>query len=186
MTSRKDSPEPHLLRLQARMAKGQSLEEAAEAYGLQLWSAKAIFVRSGLPVPKPLRRRVGEDRPPTPLGKRIHAYLMRHDSARASDISRALDVTVGRVRREIMVKDRHRLLPELTPLERYPDIAILIGLQGMAIDVARRRGGTGRFPVSPTWWDEHRDPEVHPSSKLVKERFGSWDAACEAAGVPRR
>jgi hypothetical protein len=180
------SPEPYLRRLQARMAKGQSLEEAAEAYGLQLWSAKAIFVRSGLPVPKPLRRRVGEDRPPTALGKRIHAYLVEHDSARASEVSRALDVTVGKVRKEIMVRDRHRLLPELTAEQRYPDVAILIGLQAMSIDVARRRGGTGRFPVAASWWDKHRDPEVHPSSALVTERFGSWAAACRAAGVPVR
>lgn len=186
MTTRQDSPEPYLLRLQARMAKGQSLEEAAEAYGLQLWSAKAIFVRSGLPVPRPLRRRVGEDAPPSPLGRRIHSYLKQHDSARASEISRALDVSVGKVRKEIMVIDKHRVLPELTLDERYPDVAILIGLQGMAIDIARRKGGTGRFPVSPTWWDGHRDREVHPSAALVKERFGSWEAACKAAGVPLR
>jgi hypothetical protein len=186
MTSSPDSPEPFLLRLQARMAKGQSLEEAAEAYGLQLWSAKAIFVRSGLPVPRPLHRRVGEDVPPSPLGRRIHNYLKQNDSARASEISRALDVSVGKVRKEIMVIDKHRVLPELTLEERYPDVAILIGLQRMAIDIARRKGGTGRFPVSPTWWDEHRDREVHPSAGLVKERFGSWAAACMAAGVPVR
>lgn len=184
MTSRGEAPEPYLLRLQSRMAKGQSLEQAAEAYGLQLWSAKAIFRRSGLPVPKPVRRRVGEDVPPSDLGKRIHSYLRAHDAARASDVSRALDASVGRVRREIMVIDRHRLLPELTAEQRYPDVAILIGLQALSIDLARQRGGTGRFPLSATWWDRHRDPEVHPTSALVKLRFGSWQAACSAAGIP--
>jgi hypothetical protein len=49
--------EPHVGRIQARMAKGQTLEEAAEALHLPLWLAKAVFVRSGLPVPTPIRRR---------------------------------------------------------------------------------------------------------------------------------
>jgi hypothetical protein len=40
------------------MARGQSLEEAAEGLGIPLWLAKAVFVRSGLPVPTPIRRRV--------------------------------------------------------------------------------------------------------------------------------
>ena len=51
-------PEPHVGRIQKRMARGQTLEEAAEGLGIPLWLAKAVFVRSGLPVPTPIRRRV--------------------------------------------------------------------------------------------------------------------------------
>lgn len=38
------------------MAKGATLEEAAQDLGIPLWLAKAVFVRSGLPVPRPVRR----------------------------------------------------------------------------------------------------------------------------------
>lgn len=50
-------PEPHVARIQKRMARGESLEEAAEGLHIPFWLAKAVFVRSGLPVPTPLRRR---------------------------------------------------------------------------------------------------------------------------------
>jgi hypothetical protein len=39
------------------MARGETLEEAAEGLHIPFWLAKAVFVRSGLPVPTPLRRR---------------------------------------------------------------------------------------------------------------------------------
>jgi hypothetical protein len=44
------------------MARGQSLEQAADELGIPLWLAKAVFVRSGLPVPTPVRRRVAPTR----------------------------------------------------------------------------------------------------------------------------
>jgi hypothetical protein len=62
---RTPTPEPHVGRIQRRMAKGESLEEAAEAIGIPFWLAKAVFVRSGLPVPKPVRRRGSNSAPPS-------------------------------------------------------------------------------------------------------------------------
>jgi len=62
--TRRPTPEPHVGRLQKRMAKGESLEEAAERLGIPFWLAKAVFVRSGLPLPKPLRRRGAHSAPP--------------------------------------------------------------------------------------------------------------------------
>jgi len=49
----KPTPEPHVARLRARVAKGQTLAEAAASLGLPFWLAKAVFVRSGLPLPAP-------------------------------------------------------------------------------------------------------------------------------------
>jgi len=63
--TRKPTPEPHVARIQKRMAKGESLEEAAEALGIPFWLAKAVFVRSGLPVPKPIRRSGANSAPPS-------------------------------------------------------------------------------------------------------------------------
>jgi hypothetical protein len=63
--TRKKTPEPHVGRIQKRMAKGESLEEAAEAIGIPFWLAKAVFVRSGLPVPRPIRRRGPYSAPPS-------------------------------------------------------------------------------------------------------------------------
>ena len=54
--SAKPGAEPYIPRIQKRMAKGASLEEAAQDLGIPFWLAKAVFVRSGLPVPRPLRR----------------------------------------------------------------------------------------------------------------------------------
>lgn len=51
--ARQATPEPHVARLQKRVAKGETLAEAAEALGLPLWLAKAVFRRSGLPLPRP-------------------------------------------------------------------------------------------------------------------------------------
>jgi hypothetical protein len=62
---RKKTPEPHIGRIQKRMAKGDSLEEAAEAIGIPFWLAKAVFVRSGLALPKPIRRRGTNSAPPS-------------------------------------------------------------------------------------------------------------------------
>lgn len=62
----KPTPEPHVTRLQARVAKGQTLAEAADSLGIPFWLAKAVFVRSGLPLPKPPRR--PRTAKPTPLG----------------------------------------------------------------------------------------------------------------------
>lgn len=51
--SRKTGPEPHVARLQARVERGRTLAEAADDLGIPLWLAKAVFVRSGLPIPRP-------------------------------------------------------------------------------------------------------------------------------------
>lgn len=183
---RKATPEPHLRRLQNRMAKGESLEEAAAHCGMELWSAKAIFVRSGLPVPKPIRRRKARDEATVALGARIHAFLEQQDSARESELATALGVGNSQVRQAIWPQDRPRILPRLTPEQRYPRSAILIGLQAMSITLGREKGTRGRVPVPADYWDLHRDPAAHPASPVVKLRFGSWRAACEAAGVPVR
>jgi hypothetical protein len=181
---KKATPEPHLGRLQKRMAKGESLEEAAEHYGMELWRAKAIFVRSGLPVPKPLRRRKPRDEGTVALGTRVHAFLEEQDSARVSEVATALGVTNDQVRKAIWPQDRARILRALTPEQRYPRSGVLIGLQAMSIARGREKNARGRVPVSATYWDAHRDPKAHPTSAVVRLRFGSWRAACEAAGIP--
>lgn len=73
----KPLPEPHLARLQKRMAKGQSLEEAAEGVGLTLPLAKSVFIRSGLPIPKPIRR-------PQPRGVQDPERIARIVAARTA------------------------------------------------------------------------------------------------------
>jgi len=169
------------------MAQGQSLEEAAEGIGLTLSLAKSVFIRSGLPVPKPWRRRaLGPAARRRELGKRIHEHLRRVDSATASDVAAALGVTNAQVRDAVWEQDRHRLLRRPTMGERYPDAAILIGLQIMAIDRGRQTYARGPVPVSAEYWDEHRDPLAHPPSTEVRKRYGTWLQACRAAGIPTR
>ncbi|MCW2598395.1 MAG: hypothetical protein JWM02_224 [Frankiales bacterium] len=181
---RQATPEPHLARLQQRMAKGESLEEAGAAYGLELWRAKAIFVRSGLPVPKPVRRRKPRDDESVALGRRIHTFLEQVDSARVSEVASALEVSNDQVRKAIWPQDKERILPTLSPEQRYPRSAVLIGLQAMSITRGRENNARGRVAVSAEYWDSHRDPQAHPTAAVVRLRFGSWRAACEAAGIP--
>ena len=238
----KPLPEPHLTRLQARMAKGQSLEEAAEGVGLTLSLAKSVFIRSGLEIPKPIRRpkkrtpdnpeRVArivaaralgkslrtiaeaEDlsasrinailavhapsdragrirrgnawREQGALGKQIHAHLIKVDSAPASEVAAALGVTTAEVRKAVWPKDRHRLLGRRGPDQRFPDAAIIIGLQIMSLERGRLTYARGQVPVSAAWWDARRDPAVHPPSIHVRQRFGTWSNACRQAGIPLR
>ena len=171
--------EPHLARLQKKLARGHSLEEAAEAVGLTLPLAKSVFIRSGLPVPKPLRHRVRND-----TGRRIHAYLLQQDRATCRQVAEALGLTQVEVRRWVWDVDRERLVRRPSNAERYPDAAILIGLQLMSFDRGRRTGSTGRVAVSRVYWDRHRDREAHPPSYEIVNRWGSWRAACRAAGIP--
>lgn len=171
--------EPHLDRLQRKMARGHSLEEAAEAVGLTLPLAKSVFIRSGLPVPKPYRHRT-----PNPLGRKIHDYLLKQDSATCRQIAEAVGATQSEVRRLIWDVDVPRMVPRPPNAERYPDAAILLGLQLMSWERGRRAGSTGRLPVGRKWWDAHRDKEVHPPSVEIVARWGTWRAACLAAGIP--
>jgi hypothetical protein len=182
--TRAATPEPYLGRLQKRMARGDSLEEAAAHCGLELWRAKATFVRSGLPVPKPVRRRLPRDESLVALGARVHEHLVREDRARYAELARALAVPQSQVRQAIWPEDVHRILPPLTSEERYPDWAILLGLQTMSVVRGRLVGGRGRSPVPAPWWDSHRDPAALPNSVTVAKRFGGWRQACEAAGIP--
>jgi hypothetical protein len=183
----KPLPEPHLARLQKAMGRGRSLEEAGEAVGLTLPLAKSVFIRSGLPVPKPMRRRPDLAGPVDPdLGRRLHDHLRRVDSATVPEVAQALGVTAGEVRAGVWEEDRHRLLPSLTQREHYPDSAIVIGLQLMSFDRGRKIYARGPVPVSAAYWDEHRDPLAHPPASEVRSRFGTWHAACRAAGIPLR
>lgn len=175
-------PEPHLARLQKRLARGESLEEAAEGVGLTLSLAKSVFIRSGLEIPKPLRRSTRS----RALGKRVHAHLQRVDRASVSEVAAALGVSAAEVRRDVWPKDRDRLIEPRPGRERYSDAAILIGLQIMSVDRALQAQAVGRVAVSAAWWDAHRDPVAHPPSSVVRERFGSWAGACRQAGIPQR
>lgn len=177
-------PEPHLARLQKRVARGQSLEEAAKGVGLTLSLAKSVFIRSGLPVPRPMRRRPGPPSARVVLGKRLHEHLRQVDSATAPDLAEALGVTTAQVNAAVWDVDRERILPAPTVRERYSDTAVLIGLQLMALERGRRSSERGMVPVSAGYWDAHRDPAAHPPASDVRERFGTWVAACRAAGIP--
>jgi hypothetical protein len=117
------------------MARGETLEEAAEAIGIPLWLAKAVFVRSGLPVPTPLRRRT---------------------------------------------------LPNARAQKEHEELATLLALRLLSHELGAQALARGRVPVSMAAWDRHRDPRQHPSSARLITRYGSWAAACEAAGVPVR
>lgn len=71
--SRRPTPEPHVARLQARVDRGRTLAEAAEEVGIPLWLAKAVFKRSGLPLPRPTqaaRARARGLRVPRTTGRR--------------------------------------------------------------------------------------------------------------------
>ena len=175
-------PEPHLARLQKRVARGESLEEAAHGVGLTLPLAKSVFIRSGLEIPKPLRRRTQTGA----LGRQIHEHLRKVGAAPTADVAAALGVSTPQVRSAVWPKDRARLLGRRSAAQRFPDAAILIGLQIMSVERGRLAQGIGRMPVSAHWWDDHRDPVVHPPSALVRERFGSWSNACRQAGIPLR
>ena len=79
---RKPTPEPHVGRLQQRVEKGQTLAEAAESLGIPLWLAKAVFVRSGLPLPRPsqsARARLLRGRTPVGTGRRAAVSRGRLD-----------------------------------------------------------------------------------------------------------
>lgn len=166
------------------MARGESLEEAAAHYGMELWRAKAIFVRSGLPVPKPIRHRRPRAEDERALGARIHSYLEREDNASTSQVAAALRTTRAKVLEAVWPQDEHRLRPALKPEQKYPTESILIALQAMSLARGRESQARGRVPVTASYWDAHRDPGVHPAASVVRARFGSWTAACEAAGVP--
>ncbi len=177
-------PEPHLARLQKRISRGLTLEEAAHEVGLTLSLAKSVFIRSGLPAPKPFRRRVPS--PDAGLGKRIHDRLRRVHGETVAELAEALGVTGLQVRNAVWVEDRPRLRPRPTLRDTYSDTAILIGLQLMAFDRGLRTASRGPVAVSAEWWNEHRDPLAHPAASEVMKRFGSWLQACEAAGIPTR
>jgi hypothetical protein len=177
--------EPYLTRLRARMAKGDSLEEAAR-YDMALWRAKATFVRAGLPVPTPLRRRKPLPGEVRALGARVHAYLEREDNASSSQVAAALKVTRVAVLAAIWPQDEPRLRPALTSEQRYPREAILVGLRAMSLTRGQEMGARGGVAVPATYWDTHRDPAAHPASPVVSNRFGGWREACLAAGIPLR
>ncbi len=178
------SPEPHLGRLQARVARGQSLEEAAEALGMPLWSARATYRRSGLPLPKLVSRKT--PRPPEveALGRRLHAHLTVVDSATPQELAEQLDVTVKQVRSALWPVDEPRLLSPVKGKDRFPDEVIMIALQTMSVDRARQLGRPGQVPVTAGYWDAHRDSAIHPSAATVKIRWGTWRGASSAAGIP--
>jgi len=115
------------------MARGESLEEAAEGLHIPLWLAKAVFVRTGLPVPKPVRRR-------TP--------------------------------------------PNAKAQKGFEETAALLALRFLSHEQGAVRMARGRVHVTMKTWDQHRDPDQHPSATQLATRYGSWAAACEAAGVP--
>lgn len=74
----------------------------------------------------------------------------------------------------------------MTGRKRYPDEAIVIGLRVLSLERGRQTAARGLVPVTALWWDEHRDPAVHPPACTVVRRFGTWTRACEVAGVPTR
>jgi hypothetical protein len=177
-------PEPHLGRLQARVGRGQSLEEAAEALGMPLWSARATYRRSGLPLPKLVARKTPLPPEMEALGRRLHAHLKVVDSATPEDLAEQLDVTVEQVRGALWPVDEPRLLGPVKRKDRFPDEVILIALQTMSVDRARQLGKPGRAPVTAGYWDAHRDPAIHPAAATVKVRWGTWRGASSAAGIP--
>ena len=184
MSTRAPETEPYLARLQTRMARGDSLEEAGARYGLSLWRAKATFVRAGLPIPKPMRRRVPLSDEVRALGVRIHAYLEQEDNASSTEVAAALGVTRGRVVTAIWPQDGSRLRPALVAGQKYSREAILIGLQAMSLLRGVEMGARGGVPVPATYWDAHRDPAVLPGAAVVRHRFDGWGRACETAGIP--
>jgi hypothetical protein len=177
----KPLPEPHLARLQKRMARGQSLEEAAEGVGLTLPLAKSVFIRAGLPVPKPYRHRK-----PRHLGRQIHDYLKDKDTATSAEVAAAVGATTVQVRDEVWEVDEHKLVGSAYGRERYPDAAVLLGLRLLSLRRGQEMSARGMVPLTISWWDAHRDPLAHPPAAEVRRRWGSWRAACEAAGVPVR
>ncbi|MCU1594839.1 MAG: hypothetical protein JWO12_2231 [Frankiales bacterium] len=176
--------EPYLTRLQSRMARGDSLEEAAERYGLELWRAKATFVRAGLEVPAPVRRRKPVPDEVKALGARIHSYLLREDNASTTQIAEALGVTQAEVAAAVWPGDEPKTRPAFTTHDRYPRESILLGLRGMSLVLGRERQARGGVPVTAAYWDAHRDPEVQPPASVIRYRFGTWAAACREAGIP--
>lgn len=128
-------PEPLIPRIQKRMAKGQTLEEAAEGLKIPFWLARAVFVRSGLPVPRPQRRR------PTPNGEAQKAF---------------------------------------------EPMATLLALRLLSHELGAQASSRGPMPVSMATWDAHRDPAQHPKAAALITLYGTWGAACTAAGVPLR
>lgn len=143
---RKPTPEPHVARLQARVAKGQTLAEAADSLGIPYWLAKAVFVRSGLPLPKPPRR------PSTTRAGRTGTAPRPGQS------------------REAFAQQQR--------------LHIALALRIFAHELAAESGVRGPVRVTMKHWDERRDRRYLPDAEGVVRRFGSWAAACEAAGVP--
>ena len=115
------------------MARGETLEEAAEDLGIPFWLAKAVFVRSGLPVPTPIRRRTA---------------------------------------------------PNAKAQKGFAETAALLALRFLSHEQGAIRMASGRVHVTMKAWDEHRDPDQHPTASQLATKYGSWAAACEAAGVP--
>lgn len=145
---RKPSREPHLTRLQARVAKGQTLEQAAEGLGIPFWLAKAVFVRSGLPLPTPPRH------PPRDRPERLGPAPRPGQS------------------------------PEAFAQEQRLHVALALRL--FSHELAAQSGVRGPVRVSMRHWDQRRDARYLPPASVVVQRFGSWAAACQAAGVPVR
>jgi hypothetical protein len=117
------------------MDRGESLEEAAEGLRIPFWLAKAVFVRSGLPVPSPVRRRTA---------------------------------------------------PNARAQKRFEETAALLALRLLSHELGGLALARGRVPVTMAAWNRHRDPTQHPSAVQLATRYGTWAAACEAAGVPVR
>jgi hypothetical protein len=118
----------------------------------------------------------------------IHSELQRAGIATAAEIADALGVLTSEVLDAIREEDRRRLKLLVPRIDKYSDDAIIEGLRAMSERRARDEPGNGvtRRQVSTDYWDAHRDPEVLPSSVRVTQRFGTWNEACLAAGIPTR
>lgn len=167
-----------LQELRRRRRRGDTPDVLAHEYGF----ASAREVHRVLTAPRPSRRlalREPQPRPPSPRTVELLEALARGE--RQADVARRWGVTSSSVGR----RARQAGVPITRPDRvRYDDATLLEGLRALSAELAAQQGVAGPVRVLLRQWDPWRDPERHPAAKTVVQRYGTWGAACAAAGLP--
>lgn len=96
--------------------------------------------------------------------------------ATAAELAEKTELTIAEVEDALGTEDALRLRPRNTWSVGVDDETVLAELKR----VSQLPGGS---PLSAPFYDEHRQPELLGSVRII-QRFQTWTAACAAAGVP--
>jgi hypothetical protein len=174
--------------LRARAA-GVTLGEIGQRFGLTRERVRQIVDREDGPTAAQVRaqRAARSVQRGEELAALIHAAIRREGRTTAAEIADALGVETAAVLGAIRDDDAwHINLRRRRRKPYYDDESLLNSLRALSERLALKAAvdGVTRQPVSMSYWDAQRSPDVLPTAHRVAQRFGSWNQACQAAGIP--